>query len=86
MPPDPSTAAESVTVFVNERLVRVPAAASWAEAVRAHDPALTEALGSGRAYLTDGRGIRCPATDPVVPGGILRVVVSARRRETDADA
>lgn len=81
-----SPAADTVTVFVNERPVRVSSPGDLAAAVRAADPGLATALDDGRAYLTDGRGIACDPADPVVAGAIIRVVVSARRRVPDADA
>jgi hypothetical protein len=81
-----SPAADTVTVFVNERPVRVSSPGDLAAAVRAADPTLATALDDGRAYLTDGRGIACGPTDSVVAGAIIRVVISARRREPDADA
>jgi hypothetical protein len=36
--------------------------------------------------VTDGRGIALDPGGPVYPGAILRVVVSARRRDEDPDA
>ncbi len=76
---------ELLTAFVNERAVRVPRGAPLAAAVRARDPELLASLEHGSAYLTDGRGIRVGADDPVTAGAIIRVVVSARRaREPDA--
>lgn len=68
-----------VTAFVNERLVRVPQPATALAAVRATDPALADALETGRAALTDGRGVPCDPDAPLAPGAILRVVTRARR-------
>jgi hypothetical protein len=67
-----------VTAFVNERLVRVPQPATARAAVRATDPALADALETGQAYLTDGRGVSCDPDAPLAPGAILRVVIRAR--------
>jgi hypothetical protein len=50
------------------------------------DAVLGERLARGEAQATDGRGIAVPATQPLAAGAIVRVVVSARRREGDADA
>jgi hypothetical protein len=77
---------ETLLAFVNERPVRLPPGASVAEAVRALDPPLADRLAAGQAYLTDGRGIRIAADAPLATGDIIRVVVSARRTEPDADA
>jgi hypothetical protein len=65
-------------VYVNERAVDVPAASPAAAAVRAADPDLGAALDAGRAYLTDGRGVRLAPEAPVSAGAILRVVRSAK--------
>ena len=80
-------ATELLTVFVNERPVRVPPAATGLDAVRALDLDLARELAAGRAYLTDARGIRIGAGELLVAGAILRVVVSARQAgDSDADA
>jgi hypothetical protein len=80
-------ATELLTVFVNERPVRVPPAATGLDAVRALDPELARELAEGRAYLTDGRGIRTGAGEPITAGAILRAVISARQtQDADADA
>jgi len=67
-----------IRVFVNERPVDLPAASSLHAAVAALDPALAEALAGGRAHATDGVGRPIGLSDPVFPGAIIRVVVSAR--------
>lgn len=76
---------EPLTAFVNERRVSVPAPATALDAVRAFDPGLAAALLEGRAYLTDGRGVRRGADQQIVQGDILRVVSRARRLP-EADA
>lgn len=82
-----TAAADTLTVFVNERAVPVHRGASMADAVRAADPALAEALAAGHAHCTDGRGIRLDPSEPATAGTIVRVVRSARQpREPDADA
>lgn len=75
----------TVMVFVNERPVHLAQAGTLADAVRAADDQLVAALDDGRAYLTDGRGVRSDPTDPLAPGAIIRVIVSARRPGPDAD-
>lgn len=76
----------SVTVFVNERATLVPVPATVLSAVRVRDETLVQQVTAGRAYVTDGRGIRLQPDTALEAGAILRVVVSARRQEPDADA
>ena len=75
-----------VRVFVNERGVDAPAGATVSEVVVAFDPAFAAQLANGRATVTDGRGIALPLDSAVHGGAILRVVISARAREQEADA
>jgi hypothetical protein len=65
-------------VYVNERAVDVPSGESAAAAVRAADAELGEALADGRAYLTDGRGVRISPDAALEAGAILRVVRSTK--------
>jgi orotidine-5'-phosphate decarboxylase len=65
-------------VYVNERAVDVPPGESAAAAVRAADAELGEALAGGRAYLTDGRGVRIAPDAVLEAGAILRVVRSIK--------
>jgi hypothetical protein len=58
--------------------VEVPAGAPAVTAVVTLDAELGAAVADGRAYLTDGRGIRLPADAPLAAGTILRVVRPAR--------
>jgi hypothetical protein len=82
-----TAAADTLTVFVNERAVPVHRGASMAGAVRAFDASLADALAEGQAHLTDGRGIRLDPSEPATAGAIIRLVRSARQpREPDADA
>jgi hypothetical protein len=74
-----------IPVFVNNQLLSVPAGTDVAGAVTRHDAALGGKLARSEAYATDGRGIEVAPGTPLVPGAILRVVVSARKRD-DADA
>lgn len=78
--------APSLLIFVNERPLRLPPGARAEAAVAALDAALAARLAAGEAHLTDGRGIRLSPETPLTPGDILRVVVSARRPASDADA
>ncbi len=68
---------EPLTVFVNTRVVHVPAGATVLDAVRAFDAAEGVALASGTRGVTDSRGLPAAATDPVHGGAIYRLV-SAR--------
>ena len=77
---------EALLVFVGGRAVSVAPGATALAAVAASDPALAERLQEGRAYLTDGRGIRLEPGAPVYQGAILRVVVSDRALPDEADA
>lgn len=76
---------ELIPVFVNDRVVRMAAECVLADAVAAVDAELARAVREGSARVTDGRGIALDPGTVVYPGAILRVVVSARRRE-DTDA
>lgn len=73
-----------ITVFVNERAVLVESGSTAAAAVEALDGALAAHLADGSASLTDARGIEVPPGAIVPLGGILRVIVKARRG-IDAD-
>jgi hypothetical protein len=77
---------ERITVFVNQRPVDLPHGADVAEAVQAADPALSEKLAAGAAYVTDGRGVEIESGVHLAAGSILRVIVRARKGSTDADA
>jgi len=74
----------TIPVFVNDHPLSLPTGVLAADAVRAFDPALAERLLSGSASLTDGRGIPLPAGQPLFPGAIVRVIVSARRGPAEA--
>lgn len=75
-----------IPVFINGYRVEAPAGATVAGAVALHDPALAEQVATGAAYVTDGRGIRIADSQAVHAGAILRVVVSSRRNQDEADA
>lgn len=68
----------TIRVYVNERAVDVPPGESATAAVRAADAELGEALAGGRAYLTDGRGVRIAPGAVLQAGAILRVVRSTK--------
>jgi len=75
-----------IPVFINGHCIRLPPGETVAQAVARHDPALAERLSTGAAYVTDGRGIRIQETQAVHAGAILRVVVSSRRSQDEANA
>ena len=74
-----------IRVFVNADAVDLPAGADVGEALRAADPVLAEKVASGMAFVTDGRGIEIDTGARLSGGAILRVVVRARARSSDAD-
>jgi len=77
-----------VPIYVNDRAADVVSGTPARDAVSALDPSWAEALSAGKAYLTDGRGIRLDPATPLGAGAIVRVVISARaaRESSDADA
>jgi hypothetical protein len=77
---------DPIRVFVNARVLDLPAGATVGDAVRASDPTLPAQLASGAAYVTDGRGIEIDPSEPLGNGAILRIVIRARARSADADA
>jgi hypothetical protein len=70
---------EPIRVYVNERAVDVPPGTVASAAVAALDPGLGAAVAEGRAYVTDGRGIRLGVEAPLAAGAILRVVRPAKQ-------
>ncbi|HEX6435405.1 MAG TPA: hypothetical protein VFZ87_14245 [Gemmatimonadales bacterium] len=75
----------TIRVFVNGRMLELPAGSAVREAVRLFDPTLGEGMATRAALVTDGRGIELAPADSLTNGAILRVVVRARRG-ADADA
>jgi hypothetical protein len=73
-------------IFINDRPFDASEGSDVRAAVTASDPALGARLDDGSAYVTDARGIRMAPDSLLSAGSILRVVVSARRQEPDADA
>jgi hypothetical protein len=70
-------------VFVNATPLEVDPGTDVEGAVRAYDSTLGAKLVSKAAYATDARGIELPLTARLSAGAIVRVVVSARRDESD---
>jgi len=77
-----------VPIYVNDRTADVAPGTPAQDAVSELDAGWAEALSAGKAYLTDGRGIRLDPATPLTAGAIVRVVISARaaRESSDADA
>ncbi|MGH7658824.1 MAG: hypothetical protein ACREL6_11380 [Gemmatimonadales bacterium] len=76
-----------IRVFINEQPVTVLEGALARAAVEAFDPEMLELLDTGKAYLTDGRGVRLEPDAPLAAGGIVRLISPARREAPgDADA
>lgn len=73
------TETELLTVFVNERPLRVQPGTTALGAVRLLDAPLADGIASGRGFLTDGRGIRLGPEDPLTAGAIIRAAISARQ-------
>ena len=71
---------DEITVFVNERPLRVAHDATVRDVVTAQDTALGRELEQGTAYVTDGVGRRIALETQVEPGAIFRVVRSARKK------
>jgi hypothetical protein len=76
---------ELIRVYVNERALDVPPGTVVSAAVAALDPGLGAAVAEGRAYVTDGRGIRLGADAPLTAGAILRVVRPAKHPAANDD-
>ena len=71
--------AVTIPVFVNSgSLFVAPGTTAGAAAAQA-EPRSAGAAEAGRAYLTDGRGIRRDPSEILAAGDILRVIVSATR-------
>jgi hypothetical protein len=70
---------DTIRVYLNQRGIDLPAGTSVTEAIRLAEPQLSEALESGRAKVTDGRGLDLPLDQALSNGAILRVIVSSRR-------
>jgi hypothetical protein len=77
---------QSISVFVNGKVLNLPHGTDVAAAVQALDPVLERQIRDGFAYVTDARGIEISSGEPLAGGAILRVVVRSRRgADVDAD-
>lgn len=79
---------DTIRVFINETPLTIPVGSTVLEAIAVHDSSLLASLDDGRAYVTDGRGIKLETDASLHGGSILRLVVSRRRGslEPHADA
>jgi hypothetical protein len=68
-----------VRVFINGTPVDVAPGTDVRTALRAHDPVLDRRVADGTAFVTDARGIEIDASQGLVAGSILRVVIRSRR-------
>jgi hypothetical protein len=75
---------DKTRVYLNQRAVDLPAGTSVAGAIRLAEPQLSEAVESGKAKVTDGRGLDLPLDQTLTNGAILRVIVSSRRGPGDS--
>lgn len=77
---------DTVRVFVNTRMVDLPAGATVADAVGAVDAGFLDLLVQGAAFVTDGRGIGLETSARLESGAIIRLGLRAKARGADADA
>ena len=75
---------DTITIFLNERLVRLPAGSVVRDALAQVVPELLPACERGEALVTDGRALPVALDTPLVAGGILRAARSSRRGAPDA--
>ncbi len=74
---------DAIRVYLNQRVVDLPAGTLVAEAIRIAEPELSQSLESGKARVTDGRGLDLPLDQPLANGAILRIIISSRRGSGD---
>lgn len=75
----------TIPVFVNDVSLFVPPGTTAGEAASQADPRYIPSAAAGRAYLTDGRGIRRDPAEALTAGDILRVIVTTPRDVPDPD-
>ena len=71
--------APSLRIYINEHPVTVPHGATVASALEAFDATLPDSIGTGRATVTDGRGIAVTLDAPLSGGAILRIIRGSGR-------
>ena len=75
---------ETIRVYLNQRAVDLPAGTQVAEAIRLVEPELSQSLESGKAKVTDGRGLELPLYNPHPTGAFRRIIISSRRGRGDS--
>lgn len=68
-------------VYVDAVGLTVPTGATALDAVRAHDPALADAVVAGQRVITDSRGLPVAAGEPAHGGAIYRLASARALRE-----
>ena len=68
-------------VYVNAVGLTVPAGATALDAVRAHDPALADAVVAGQRVITDSRGLPIASGEPAHGGAIYRLASARALRD-----
>lgn len=81
--PEDAVLPPEIRVFVNERGISLPRGATVLAAVQLFSESEGVALSSGRAKVTDSRGLPL-AADDVVTGGTIMRVLPVRDKQTDA--
>ena len=76
---------DTIRVYLNQRAVDLPAGTLVAEAIRLAEPQLSQSLESGKAKVTDGRGLDLPLDQTLTNGAILRIIVTSRRGDSPDD-
>jgi len=80
-----SVSPPTLRVFVNARPVDVQPGATVIDAVRAHEPALADAVVAGARLVTDSRGLPIDGAAPVNAGSIFRVIAHRAAAPDDDD-
>ena len=79
MSTNPSDA--GLRVYVNAAGLTVPAGATALDAVRAHDPAVADAVVKGDRVITDSRGLPIAPDTPAHGGAIYRLASARALRD-----
>ncbi len=80
------TEPEVIRVFVNGAGLSIHRGATVVDAVRAHDPALADALSAGTRAVTDSRGLPVALDASLAGGAVLRIVSARALHHPENDA
>ena len=80
--PEDAVLPPEIRVFVNERGITLSRGATVLEAVRLFSDDEGTALASGRAKVTDSRGLPL-APDAIISGGTIMRVLPVREKQTE---